>query len=639
MNAKIATNQNELFQALNQMSERIERQVPGLIQNLDKEQSKLNSVISRASENIAKLESSVAEQVSQLDKTLARRTTGIQTMMSGQAQIIDEAITKRFEVIRSDLIERIGALDTALVENATTVQQSLAQHTNAYNRMLAEGTKSFRETSQQMSLHSNEALRGLGAQSEMLKDVSRSLIDQIHSLTQRFENQGQAILSAAQALDSSNARIDSILERRHAEISSLLDTVATKAQDLDKQMRSYSSLIENSLAQAEGRAKQLSAALAHETEAQSRRAVAEIERLRGDALAHTVKAAEEIKSSFETISGQVADQTTMLSKQFGETTQHLRATASKTAAELEAERQEMQRRIHDLPMEAQASIERTRRLSMPDSLQALDRSGGEGRSYDDPNVVPLTGTDGQPAYPADFGRAGQGSSLGETARRMPMPGPAIGQGAGAPRRERESAHGSGDMSSVTSHLARRLSGAGQGESSGALLPDRGSLDAGGRREQWSLGDLLARASEPEGKPFGGSGDPGPAPEFLQRNHEPQRAQAPRPGAGTLRLHDLASAVDQRMAAEFWQRYRRGERSILDRQIYTSEGRAAFDEIGNRYRQNGEFRATVDRYMGDFERLLSDAEAKDRDGRLVHNYLTSETGRVYLILAHASGRLH
>ena len=37
-------------------------------------------------------------------------------------------------------------------------------------------------------------------------------------------------------------------------------------------------------------------------------------------------------------------------------------------------------------------------------------------------------------------------------------------------------------------------------------------------------------------------------------------------------------------------------------------------------------------------LLGEAEASDPDGRMLQNYLTSESGRVYLLLAHASGRL-
>lgn len=460
------------------------------------------------------------------------------------------------------------------------------------------------------------------------------MIGQIHSLTQRFENQGQAILSAAQALDSSNAQIDSILERRHAEISSLLDTVSGKAQSLDKQMRSYSSLIENSLVQAEGRAKHLSAALAQETEAQSRKAVEEIERLRTDAVAHTAKAAAEIKSGFVNISDQVANQTSMLARQFGETTQELHATASKTAGELESTRQEMQRRIQDLPAEAHARIGEVRRAPMPDSLQAVDVAPLAPQQA---AVIPMTGTDGQAPYPADYGQ-------NDLARRVPMSGPALTPAAPMQPAAPAPVQAQGDMGSVTSHLAQQLSGAGHAEVS-AAQPAPGPVapaPTNGRREDWSLGDLLARASEPEAGTIEGAA-PGPAPEFLQRAPEPQAQPAAQPAAPTggsvLRLHDLASAIDHRTAAEVWQRYRRGERSVLDRQLYTSEGRAAFDEISQRYARNGDFRVTVDRYMGDFERLLRDAEAKDSDGRLIQNYLTSETGRVYLILAHASGRLN
>ena len=47
---------------------------------------------------------------------------------------------------------------------------------------------------------------------------------------------------------------------------------------------------------------------------------------------------------------------------------------------------------------------------------------------------------------------------------------------------------------------------------------------------------------------------------------------------------------------------------------------------------------VDRYIGDFERLLREAEMSDPDGRMLQNYMTSETGRVYLLARHASGRI-
>ena len=39
----------------------------------------------------------------------------------------------------------------------------------------------------------------------------------------------------------------------------------------------------------------------------------------------------------------------------------------------------------------------------------------------------------------------------------------------------------------------------------------------------------------------------------------------------------------------------------------------------------------------FERLLGEAAKDDRDSMVAKTYLTSETGKVYTMLAHASGR--
>ena len=42
-------------------------------------------------------------------------------------------------------------------------------------------------------------------------------------------------------------------------------------------------------------------------------------------------------------------------------------------------------------------------------------------------------------------------------------------------------------------------------------------------------------------------------------------------------------------------------------------------------------------MEEFERLLAEVSRDDRDSMLTKTYLTSETGKVYTMLAHASGR--
>jgi len=679
VNTKVETNRVNLLKSLTEASERVEKEVPILITTLDREQTKLNAVIKNATQTVATLESAVGQRIGNLDASLSKHANTMRTvigqrmqevdaMMTRQTHAFDDAISKRSDVIRADLIDRIKGLDTALVENTHAVEESLSRHTADFNRMIADGTKSFRQSSEHMTVHSGQALKSLASQADMLKNVSKTLIGQIHGLTQRFESQGQSILAAAQTLDSSNARIDSILEGRHAEISALLDTVGSKAQDLDKTMRSYSDLIENSLVHAESRAKELSASLAHESAAQSQNVVAEIERLRNDAVSQTAKAAKEIKSSFQVISGQVADQVGMLTTQFGKTADEMRATAHKTADDMEVTRQELQRRMRELPQEAKRSrkeVEKTMAAMKPPEPVKKQEPAPQPPAAPPTSPMPLLG-DPSAIPPAASPPAPPATGLPIAALGAEAPRADFAAATSPPQAAAPQAPASAeDITSLTSQLTQQLNAPGGAQQQPSAARQALINNAIGdetapaeqpqdRREQWSLGDLLARASEAEREPLLDPTAPGPAPKFLQHTPEqpqpakpvppaPQPQQQPQQAAqpsieSALRLQDLASAIDHQTAAEIWQRFRRGERSVLNRQLYTNEGRAAFDEISGRYARNADFRVTVDRYMSDFERLLRDAEAKEGDGRLLQNYLSSETGRVYLMLAHASGRL-
>jgi hypothetical protein len=103
--------------------------------------------------------------------------------------------------------------------------------------------------------------------------------------------------------------------------------------------------------------------------------------------------------------------------------------------------------------------------------------------------------------------------------------------------------------------------------------------------------------------------------------------------------DIARAIDHDASIELWNRYRRGERDVFTRRLYTLKGQQTFDEIRRKYQAEAEFRAAVDRYCDDFEKLLKDVSRNDRDNMVTQTYLTSDTGKVYTMLAHASGRLH
>jgi hypothetical protein len=140
-----------------------------------------------------------------------------------------------------------------------------------------------------------------------------------------------------------------------------------------------------------------------------------------------------------------------------------------------------------------------------------------------------------------------------------------------------------------------------------------------------LSDLLSRASrdEPQAQ--------APAPV----------APAPsRPAADALDAIavSIANLIDADAAAEMWDRWRRGDNNAFSRRLYTAQGQQTFDEVRRRCRTDAQFRDAVERYTQEFERLLAKVGQSDRDGAQARAYLLSDTGKVYTMLAHASGRM-
>jgi len=135
-----------------------------------------------------------------------------------------------------------------------------------------------------------------------------------------------------------------------------------------------------------------------------------------------------------------------------------------------------------------------------------------------------------------------------------------------------------------------------------------------------LTDLLGRASRDDGEPVA----------------ESRQARNAMESLDSLSV-DIARMIDHDAAAELWERYKRGERNVFTRRLYTLQGQKTFEEIRKRYRGDREFKTTVDRYIGEFERLLNEVSQDERGQATARQYLTSDTGKVYTMLAHAAGR--
>lgn len=101
--------------------------------------------------------------------------------------------------------------------------------------------------------------------------------------------------------------------------------------------------------------------------------------------------------------------------------------------------------------------------------------------------------------------------------------------------------------------------------------------------------------------------------------------------------DLDRALEDEPPSDLWRRYIAGERSIFARRLVSLLGKDGVDKIKAKLAADSEFRNFVERYIEQFEALLDEASARDRDNILVETFLAAHTGRLYLILAQAVGR--
>jgi hypothetical protein len=166
-------------------------------------------------------------------------------------------------------------------------------------------------------------------------------------------------------------------------------------------------------------------------------------------------------------------------------------------------------------------------------------------------------------------------------------------------------------------------------------PDAGKADSDGGG--W-LSNLLTRASREGDEPMlnddRGSGKSArPSKDRVPSGED----RPPRIDSIDSLSVDIDRLIDPDAAADLWERYSRGERNVNSRRLYTPQGRKAFDEMRKRYKADREFRQTVDRYVGQFDRILGEAGRGDGGPMRARNYITSEAGKIYMLLAHAAGR--
>jgi hypothetical protein len=437
------------------------------------------------------------------------------------------------------------------------------------------------------------ALEAMSTQVASLDRLSTETRNETSALVDRLSGHTSALAEVSRDLASNQETIDLALQSRHDSLQSLFVEIGEKSQEFDAVARHFAASFEESFAKAQARAQEISAALTVSSKNAAASVAGQFEMIRDNAGKERAKTAEALQAAYDQANAQLNEVMSKTADRFGQSVGEVRQMAAEVQRQLEETRVEMRRGVLELPDETAEAANAMRRV-VSDQIKALKElttliaaSGGDFDVADPTPVKPAPRAEAprksEPAGASESERFDDGQTLlaapAEPARPAPAPAP-------RPRAQQP-----------------------------AAAP---SAPATGERGQsgW-LSNLLAAASRDEAPP---SGD-----------------RAPPEGGEGISL-DVAKYVDTEAAAEMWDRWRGGDASAVSRRLYTAAGQQTFDEIRRRYRNDPQFQGAVTRYTQEFERLLAKVGQNDRDGTQSRATLLSDAGKVYTMLAHASGRL-
>ena len=102
--------------------------------------------------------------------------------------------------------------------------------------------------------------------------------------------------------------------------------------------------------------------------------------------------------------------------------------------------------------------------------------------------------------------------------------------------------------------------------------------------------------------------------------------------------DIVNVLEDGLPAELEKRYNKNERHVYTQRLYEGRGKRLQKTIATRYESERPVRTQVDAYIKLFERLLDTVAEAPQGNQMVEACLMSESGKIYVMLAEACGRI-
>ena len=101
--------------------------------------------------------------------------------------------------------------------------------------------------------------------------------------------------------------------------------------------------------------------------------------------------------------------------------------------------------------------------------------------------------------------------------------------------------------------------------------------------------------------------------------------------------DMSRLMETSISEEDWTRFNKGEKGIFVRKILGFREKTRLVSIKDRYQNDQEFRNYVSRYLDEFKSFLDEARKRDQQGVLSTIFLSSDMGKLFMVLTKALDR--
>ena len=586
------------------------------------------TALAQATDNLFAVDESTARTAARLGRAVRRELDGLNSgldaafarlralegVLEQQIAAVDEAGARmdvRGEAVAARLTqerERLEGIATALSDVASRAGETIAGRSAQLKATIDSAESSLRSSGQALDVQAanfrqaaqlaaeapKNAVVELDTQAKRIESVSDSAIARAEFVLGRHERHRSAMTDLLQRLKEETSGFESMLSAQRAAMENAVGALgaeATKFQTLTSDSDRKLDLI---MANASARAIQLAQSYAREVER-----LKESTDAANGSLARLVDAMREAGLGAQALIGETTNQAKTDAKALvGEAMaecERLLRVAGEMSIEAGAIRemlgsavQQVERHISALPSIAQQEAQRVRELVRSETEEMLDLSARTLSTIHARSTVHSPVRVSPPPVVAESKEPDSDGLLG-LARKLTQRQKSLNQTQKKKPSDRE------DL--------RRRDG-----------------------KSWEMSELLAAAN---------GGESG-AKDF-------RAGSAAALGALEAVLADLAInldalAPDTDPSEEAWRRYLQGDRAIFARRLAEAIDERAVNRITALYRDDQQFREAANLYIAEFEGLLARASEGDAGGLLASTMLSADTGKIYLAVAYALGRL-